>query len=213
MDEEGKWKPLPEPRDRSAIDTQITEANLRNQAISTNNAQKTQRESFEEQVNAIKTELGKLEEDIRTRKLAIAKALDTAKFPVPGLSFETMAEGSGGRERKNPKKIITYHGVPLADASTAQQIRVSTAIGMAAKPELRFLLIREGSLLDDKSMAILEEMAHENDWQILMEIVDTSGKVGIFMEEGAVKTVNLEPQPEPAATPAPAPKKSKKKKA
>ena len=68
--------------------------------------------------------------------------------PSPGLSFETLTEGSGGRERKNPKKIITYNGVPLSEASTAEQIRVSTAIGMADKPELRFLLIRDGSLLD-----------------------------------------------------------------
>jgi predicted ATP-dependent endonuclease of OLD family len=213
MDEEATWKPLPEPRDRSAIDTQITEANLRNQAISTNNANKAQRESFEGQVDAIKTEITKLEEEVRNRKLAIAKALDTAQFPVPGLSFETMAEGSGGRERKNPKKTITYHGVPLADASTAQQIRVSTAIGMANKPELRFLLIREGSLLDDGNLAILEEMAHENDFQILMEVVDTSGKVGIFMEEGAVKSVNAEPEPEAAPVSIPAKKKAKKEKA
>jgi hypothetical protein len=209
-DEESKWKTLPEPRDRSAIDTQITEANLRNQAISTNNANKAQRESFEGQVEAIKKDIDTLEDEVRGRKLAIAKALDTAQFPVPGLSFETMAEGSGGRERKNPKKIITYHGVPLADSSTAQQIRVSTAIGMANKPELRFLLIREGSLLDDKNMAILEEMAHEHDFQILLECVDTTGKVGIYMEEGAVKTVNAEPEPE--AAPVSVPKKTRKKK-
>jgi hypothetical protein len=81
---------------------------------------------------------------------------------------------------------------------------------MANKPELRFLLIREGSLLDDNNLAILEEMAHEHDFQILMEIVDNTGKVGIFMEEGAVKTVNAEPEPE--AAPVSIPKKTRKKK-
>ena len=210
-DAEGKWKALPEPRDRSAIDTRITEANSTNQAISTNKANKAQRDKFEADVDAIKSDITKLEDDVRTRKLAIAKALDNAKFPVPGLSFETQAEGSGGRERKNPKKIITYNGVPLADASTAEQIRVSTAIGMAGKPELRFLLIREGSLLDDGNMAILEEMAHEHDYQILMEVVDTTGKVGIYMEEGAVKTVNAEPEPAPAPASIPAKKKAARK--
>jgi transcription antitermination factor NusG len=42
-------------------------------------------------------------------------------------------------------------------------------------------------------MAVLEEMAHENDWQMLVEVVDTSGKVGIYMEEGEVIRVNADP--------------------
>jgi hypothetical protein len=72
---------------------------------------------------------------------------------------------------------------------------------MASKPELRFLLIRDGSLLDDKGLAILEQMAHENDYQILMEKVDTSGKVGIFMEDGTIKAVNAEPDAKTEAAP------------
>ena len=204
------WEPIPEPRDRSAIDARISEANRTNQAIVSNNANKAQRDKFEGDVDAIRVEIEELETQVRKRKLAIAKALDSAKFPVAGLSFETVSEGSGGRERKNPKKIITYNGLPLADASTAEQIRVSTAIGMANKPELRFLLIREGSLLDSDNMAVLEKMAHENDFQILMEVVDQTGKVGIYMEEGEVKAVNAEAEPDPA--PASVPKKTRGKK-
>ena len=201
-DEEAKWKPLPEPLDRSAIDARISEANSTNQAIVTNNANRAQRDKHEADVDTISSELKTLEENVRTRKLAIAKALDNAKFPVAGLSFETQSEGSGGRERKNPKKVITYNGVPLSEASTAEQIRVSTAIGMAGKPELRFLLIREGSLLDDSNMSVLEEMAHQHDFQIVLEVVDTTGRVGIYMEEGEVKTVNTEAEPAPISIPA-----------
>jgi len=203
-------EPLAEPRDRSAIDTRISEASGSNARITTNNANKAQRERFEKDVDTIKAELETLQEEVRKRKITIASTLSKAKFPVAGLSFETIVEGSGGRERKNPKKIITYHGVPLADASTAEQIRVSTAIGMANKPELRFLLIREGSLLDDNGLAILEQMAHEQDFQILMEKVDTSGKVGIFMEDGTIKAVNAEPEAKPEA--AKKPTRSKKNK-
>ena len=150
----------------------------------------------------------KLEDGIRERKLKIARTLEKAKFPIPGLSFETIEEGSGGRERKNPKKIVTYHGIPLGDASSAEQIRVSTAIGMSGKSELRFMVIREGSLLDENNMAILEQMAHENNWQILAEVVDTTGKVGIFMQDGEVAAVNAELD---APAPAPAKKAGKKK--
>ena len=196
-----EWKPLDEPKDRAALDAKVSEATRTNSAIATNNANKAQREQFEREVDAIKVEVTRLEEEVRARKITIASALENAKFPVPGLSFETITEGSSGRERKNPKKIITYNGVPLSEASSAEQIRVSTAIGMANKPELRFLLIRDGSLLDDTGLAILEQMAHEQNFQILMEKVDTTGKLGIYMEDGTIKTVNAEP--EAAAEPAP----------
>lgn len=89
---------------------------------------------------------------------------------------------------------------------------MSTAIGMAGKPDLRFLLIREGSLLDDNGWAILEQMAHEHNFQILAEIVDKSGKVGIYMEDGEVKAVNAEPEKNPEAAPKKAARKGKNEK-
>ena len=70
------------------------------------------------------------------------------------------------------------------------------------------MVIREGSLLDENNMAILEQMAHENNWQILAEVVDTTGKVGIFMQDGEVAAVNAELD---APAPAPAKKAGKKK--
>ena len=105
---------------------------------------------------------------------------------------------------------MTYNGLPLADASTGEQIRVSAAIGMAGKSDLRFLIIREGSLLDDEGMAILEKMAHENDFQILIEIVDNSGKVGVFIQDGEVAAVNPEPETEAKSTRKPRTKKESK---
>lgn len=205
------WKPLEEPRDRAALDAKVSEATRANSAIATNNANKAQRDRFEGDVDAIKIEVTQLEEQVRTRKLTIATTLERAKFPIPGLSFETISEGSSGRERKNPKKIITYNGVALAEASSAEQIRVSTAIGMANKPELRFLLIREGSLLDANGLDIIEQMAHENDFQILMELVSDSGKVGIFMEDGTIKAVNAEPDSKAEAAPKKAARSKKDK--
>ena len=195
------WKPLAELQDLAPLDAKVSEATRTNSAIATNNANKAQRERFEQDIDKLKDEITFTEEEVRSRKLTIASTLAKAKFPIPGLNFETISEGSSGRERKNPKKIITYNGIPLAEASSAEQIRVSTAIGMASKPELRFLLIRDGSLLDDKGLAILEQMAHENDYQILMEKVDTSGKVGIFMEDGTIKAVNAEPDAKTEAAP------------
>ena len=72
-------------------------------------------------------------------------------------------------------------------ASTARKIRVSTALLMALKPELRVLLVREGSLLDEDARAALEADAKEHGFVVLMECVgeDVAGG-GVVIENGEV---------------------------
>jgi hypothetical protein len=50
--------------------------------------------------------------------------------------------------------------------------------------------ISDGSLLDSDSLALLAEMATEGDYQIWIEMVDSTGKVGISIEDGAVAADN-----------------------
>jgi energy-coupling factor transporter ATP-binding protein EcfA2 len=102
-----------------------------------------------------------------------AAALAAAAMPVPGLGFDD--DG------------VTLNGLPFSSASSAEKLRVSTAIGMAASPELRVMWVRDGSLLDRASMAELELMASENDFQLWIERVDESGTVGIVIEDGEVR--------------------------
>lgn len=99
-------------------------------------------------------------------------ALASVKFPVEGLGFDD----SG----------VTFKGVPFSQASAAEQMRVSAALAMAADPELRILQVRDGSLLDSDSMAVLEELAEKHEFQVWIERVDESGTVGIVIEDGQV---------------------------
>ncbi|UAJ80188.1 hypothetical protein IT072_03830 [Leifsonia sp. ZF2019] len=101
-----------------------------------------------------------------------ADALAAVQFPVPGLSFDDAG--------------VTLNGIPLGQASSAEQLRVSVALAMAANPKLRVLRIMDGSLLDQESMAIISELAAANDYQVWVEVVDESGKVGITIEDGQV---------------------------
>ena len=103
-------------------------------------------------------------------------ALSKAKFPVAGLGF-----GDG---------CVTFNGIPLSQASSAEQIRVSMAIAMATNPKLRVIRISSGSLLDSDGMEIISKMAEEGDFQVWVEKVDESGKVGIVFEDGEVIAVN-----------------------
>jgi hypothetical protein len=103
-------------------------------------------------------------------------ALENAKFPIPGLSISD--DG------------VLYKGVPFSQCSSAERLRVSISIAMAISPKLRVIRITDGSLIGPKNMAIIEEMAKENDYQIWIERVDTSGKVGVYIEDGEVKAIN-----------------------
>lgn len=100
-------------------------------------------------------------------------AIKAAKMPVQGLSFDE--EG------------LTFDGIPFAQVSSAEQLRISTAMAMAANPKLKVIKITDGSLLDSDSMKIIEKLADDNDYQVWIEVVDDTGKVGVYIEDGEVK--------------------------
>lgn len=108
-------------------------------------------------------------EDINAEREA---AIAAAKMPVPGLGFSD--DG------------VTLNGVPFAQASTAEQIRAGVAMGMASNPSLRVMLIKDGSLLDAKSLALLEALAEEYDAQIWLERVSDDATDGFAIEDGSL---------------------------
>ena len=120
----------------------------------------------------------------KTKKLATmdsekATALKAAKFPIAGMSFDDNG--------------IIYKDIPFSQCSSAERLRVSTAMGMAMNPKLKAMFIRDASLLDSKNKAMIEKMAEENGFMVFMEVADDTGKLGIFIEDGEVKAVNGEP--------------------
>ena len=124
----------------------------------------------------LKTDYEFLSGQIADLDAAKKNSLAKAKFPINGLSFSD--EG------------VEYNGVHFDQASSAEKLRVSLAIAIAANPKLRVIRISDGSLLDSKNRKIIEEMATANDFQIWLESVDETGKVGIYIEDGAVKANN-----------------------
>ncbi|MGW6376280.1 hypothetical protein ACWFRB_09475 [Rhodococcus sp. NPDC055112] len=120
----------------------------------------------------------KAEYDALTAKIAEldgvrSAGLAAAEFPVPGLGFDD--EG------------VTYGGVPFAQASAAERLRVSVAMAMALNPRIRVIRITDGSLLDSENLALIEEMATAGGFQVWIERVDESGTVGVVIEDGSVK--------------------------
>lgn len=102
--------------------------------------------------------------------------LKSAKMPISGLGISDTS--------------VTYNDIPFSQLSLSEQLRVSLAIAMALNPKLKVIRITDGSLLDDNSMEVIKRLADKRDYQIWLEKVDSSGKIGFYIEEGEVKNEN-----------------------
>lgn len=69
----------------------------------------------------------------------------------------------------------------------AQQLRASIAIASAMNPKLRVIRVRDGSLLDSDSMALLAGFAEANDMQVWVETVQSGRPGAIVIEDGQVQ--------------------------
>jgi len=161
--------PLPEPVDVASVRAEIEAAQHANAAI----ASRGRRADIEAQALAAEQRSQALTDAMDKRAADRAAAIAGAAMPIDGLSF-----GAGE---------VLYRELPFAQASSAEQLRVSVAIAMAANPTLRVLRIKDGSLLDENGLQMLANMASAADFQIWIEQVDTTGKVGVVMEDGQVR--------------------------
>lgn len=103
-----------------------------------------------------------------------AELIRSAPLPVDGLSFD--------------EDGVLYNGVPFGQSSAAERLRVSVAMAMAMNPDVRVICVRDASLLDDESFAMLVKMAEEKDYQVWYEQVgNDGGPMGVVIEDGMVK--------------------------
>jgi len=169
-------KPLPEAPDAVELRAQIDRAEGHNRQADLIAAQQNKRAEHLHMAETHEKRAAALTEAIDARAKQKSEAIAAAHMPVPGLGLE---DGE-----------VTYNGLPFEQASGAEQLRISTAIAMAANPRIRVIRISDGSLLDSDSLNLLAEMATEGDYQIWIEMVDSTGKVGISIEDGAVAADN-----------------------
>lgn len=174
--------PLVEPVDVAAIRAELSAAEALKKERET---ELRHREEYSAAYGAYKVAVAHEEQltaEIESLRRQKREAIARAKMPIAGLSF-----GDEG---------VTFKDVPFNQASQAEQIRVAMAIGMAINPRLRIICIRDGSLLDSASLALVEQMAEEHDYQVWIEMVDESGTVGIAMRDGRVVAIDGKPTTE-----------------
>ena len=163
-----EWLKTHSERDVSMLESDLAAVEDTNAKIRANNDAKARRDR--------QAQLRQQYEDLSGQITALDKeksdALAAATFPVDGLGFDD----SG----------VTFQGVPLSQASSAEQIRVSLAMGMALNSTLRVLMVRDGSLLDDESMAAIREQVAGQGYQLWIERVGSDDEGAVVIEDGAV---------------------------
>lgn len=135
--------------------------------------QQQQLEEKKKQLMAAEKKADELTDEIRALDEEHARRLAACKMPLEGLSIDGAT--------------VRFNGIPFNQCSSAEQLRISTAIAMRLNPKLRVLRIADGSLLDSGNLAMLGDLAAEADYQIWIERVDESGDVGIVIEDGYVQ--------------------------
>lgn len=156
--------------DIPALDEQIKNADADNNRVREN----TQYAEVYESLKVVRVASDGLSQRIARLDADKRKLLSDAKYPVDGLGFTEEGE-------------VVFGGIPFDQASAAEQLRVSVAMGLAMNPKLRVLLIRDGSLLDDDSLGLIAAMATEKDAQVWIERVGDGAEVSVVIEDGAVR--------------------------
>lgn len=99
-----------------------------------------------------------------------AEGLKVAEFPHPSLSVSD--EG------------VLYDGVPFSQLNVGQREEAAFAIATAGNPDLKLVIVKNGDMMDESTLARIDKIATERDYTVLVERgrPDVGGLVATFVE-------------------------------
>lgn len=161
-----------DPDKLEELQEKMDKADEQNQKANKYQNYKETKEEYEE----IASKHQELDDRLKELREEKTNRIENADMPIDNLGIE---DGK-----------VTYKGIEFKELSSSERLRVSLSIAMAMNPDLRTILARDASLLDEDHLEVIAEMAKDKDYQIWLEMVDDSGEVGVVIEEGEVKKVN-----------------------
>jgi len=157
--------------DIKEIETQLHGADETNRRVALVKEQHRIRADIEEMETQVE-HLNEFMADIDTER---DEAIASADLPVSGLTVD--------------EQMVRFNGVPFDQCSSSERIKVSTALALAANPELPVVLIRDGSLLDTDSRATVAQMAEKAGAQVFMErVLELGESADLIIEDGSPVT-------------------------
>lgn len=154
--------------DTTKLEVDVKSAEVTNKKV----RDKKAKDKLGQELKDLRKKSGELSTKLETINKDKETQLSETKFPIKKLSFD--------------EDGVIFDGIPFDQCSTAQQIKVSVAMGLVMNPKLRVLLIREGSLLDAKNLEMIAKMAKRADAQIWIERVSKGEECSVIIEDGSV---------------------------
>lgn len=158
--------------DVSAVRQQISKASETNEKV----RQNRQRSEMGAELDQLRKDSAALTARLNEIDAEKDQAVAGVKWPIDGLGYD--------------ERGVTFNGIPFSQAATSEQLRMAVAISLAGNPQLKVLLVRDGSLLDDNGLKLLEELAEQHDCQIFLEYAcrsaDDRQRCSIVIEDGEV---------------------------
>lgn len=171
--------------DLTPLREQIKTAEENNAKVRQNAERERHRDDLREvegESNELTLQLG----DIDAEKL---RMVAEAKLPLPGLGFDDCG--------------VTLNGMPLKQASGAEQLKLSVAIGFALNPGFKVCLVDQGSELDEDNLRLLDEIVAAEGGQIWLVRVSTGEECSVVIEDGMVRGGGVEASVAAEAVPSP----------
>lgn len=157
---------------RATIMSEVNRAQAHNAQVAADAAKAERRTEVATEVEKLTAERENLTKVIDTIDQRKAEILAAAKLPVDNLGVTD--DG------------IELAGVPFAQASGAEKLRVSLAIAIAASPKLDDVWIRDGALLDEESLELVAKYAEQHGKRVWVERVGTRDPGVIVIHDGQV---------------------------
>lgn len=168
-----KAEELPEPIDASSVSARIQDARRNNTAFEAAARAGNEKARHGEEAAASEAKSAALTKAIDDRKATMQAAIAASEMPVADITFAD--DGS-----------VLYRSLPINQASQAEQIAIGVQVAAALNPRLRFVSIKQASLLDEDSWAFLARLAEEKDLQIIAETVQSNRPTAVVIEDGMV---------------------------
>lgn len=162
------WNEI-KPR-RDEIDAELARAGEHNRAVFEAEASNKRRAAAADTVKQLDAQTSQQTELLAKIDAQKLEVLAQVGLPVDGLGISS--EG------------LTLSGVPFAQASAAERLRVALALAMAASPGLDDVWIRDGALLDDDSLQLLAEEADKAGKRCWVERVGDRDPGAIVIHDG-----------------------------
>lgn len=158
--------------DLSIIEAQIFQTEESNRSIEKAWDRRKAKDDSHQRIKSLGRESEAKTDRMKEIEQEKTKAIESANLPVKGLGFDS--------------KDVTMDGRPLANECSSRIINLSALIGIKSHPNpdgLKMMFIREGDKLDSKRWEILERIASQHGWRIVVESINPHGDA-VMIEDG-----------------------------